>query len=280
MKANPISVGKRIRSKRKEKGLTMVKLGSMIDAPQSAISNWEKGDNLPNNERLVKLADIFDIAVDELLYGISITTKQVRNKLMHDSLEGILVEKLTQFLQDFDNNLFNFKLDIFKQQYFYRLYGRMKQTVYDEENSSTTSKERELVLDIARHILRDLTDELPNIEKDEYSPIFDVVTDLLNGKVKPSDFLDYLITICENIAKSNPVWLEFMLSYKIGQLINDINNFLKNPHYKGMFVMQNGAYTDPNAIIDSIDYGSYKEIQSKLMKVSSFINSNLIDDTF
>lgn len=69
MKANPISVGKRIRSKRKEKGLTMVELGSMIDAPQSAISNWEKGDNLPNNERLVKLADIFDITVDELLYG-------------------------------------------------------------------------------------------------------------------------------------------------------------------------------------------------------------------
>ena len=69
MKANPVEVGKRIRRLRKEKGLTMVTLGKMIGAPQSAISNWEKGDNLPNATRLNKLSEVFEQTIDEILFG-------------------------------------------------------------------------------------------------------------------------------------------------------------------------------------------------------------------
>lgn len=69
MKPNTIEVGNRIRRLRKERGLTMVELGKIVEAPQSAISNWEKGDNLPNPERLTKLSTVFNITVDELLHG-------------------------------------------------------------------------------------------------------------------------------------------------------------------------------------------------------------------
>lgn len=69
MKPINSDVGRRIKNYRKGKGLTMVELGKLIDAPQSAISNWEQGDNLPNPERLLKLSKVFNVSVNEILYG-------------------------------------------------------------------------------------------------------------------------------------------------------------------------------------------------------------------
>ena len=69
MKPSNIDVGRRIKNYRKGKGLTMVELGKLIDAPQSAISNWEQGDNLPNPERILKLSKVFNVPVNEILYG-------------------------------------------------------------------------------------------------------------------------------------------------------------------------------------------------------------------
>ncbi|HFI0682456.1 TPA: helix-turn-helix domain-containing protein [Streptococcus suis] len=78
-----MSVGEKIKQLRKEKGLTMVELGELIGAPQSAISNWEKGDNLPNVGRLKKLADIFGISVEELLGEQTMTTTQLIRNWVH-----------------------------------------------------------------------------------------------------------------------------------------------------------------------------------------------------
>lgn len=61
------SLGNRLKTLRKEKGLTMVQLGEIIDAPQSAISQWESGINRPNINRLKKLANLYGITVEELL---------------------------------------------------------------------------------------------------------------------------------------------------------------------------------------------------------------------
>lgn len=75
-----MSLGQRIRNLRKEKGLTMVELGRLIDAPQSAISNWESDVNLPNVSRLSKLAKLFGITVEELIGDETLnTTQSIRN---------------------------------------------------------------------------------------------------------------------------------------------------------------------------------------------------------
>jgi transcriptional regulator with XRE-family HTH domain len=48
----------------------MKEFGKLVDdAAQSLISRWEKGDNLPNNERLKIIAALGSVTVDELLYG-------------------------------------------------------------------------------------------------------------------------------------------------------------------------------------------------------------------
>lgn len=64
------AVGARIRAIRLDRGLTMVELGELLSAPQGAVSNWERGENLPNKHRLKKIAAIANISVQELLHGV------------------------------------------------------------------------------------------------------------------------------------------------------------------------------------------------------------------
>lgn len=55
---------------RKEKGLTQQGLGDLIHYTDKAISKWERGQSLPNNpETLEKLSQIFEVSIEELLYG-------------------------------------------------------------------------------------------------------------------------------------------------------------------------------------------------------------------
>lgn len=64
-------VGKRIRKIRKDKGLTMEEFGKLFDpiASKGVVSNWENNYNLPNNERLKRIAELGEITLNELLYG-------------------------------------------------------------------------------------------------------------------------------------------------------------------------------------------------------------------
>ena len=62
-------VGRRIKQIRKNKGLNQTDFAKRIGATLPAVSNWETGKNLPNNERLKAIADIGNLTVDELLRG-------------------------------------------------------------------------------------------------------------------------------------------------------------------------------------------------------------------
>ena len=70
MEIDKKALGQRIKSLRKSKGLTMEQFGKLFDnASKGVVSNWEKGSNVPNNERLKMIAEFGEITVDELLYG-------------------------------------------------------------------------------------------------------------------------------------------------------------------------------------------------------------------
>ena len=55
---------------RKSRGLTQVSLSKAIDIPQSTISAWENGVNIPNMADCIKLADFYEITLDELVRGV------------------------------------------------------------------------------------------------------------------------------------------------------------------------------------------------------------------
>lgn len=57
----------RLRSLRKEKKYTQVKLGEMLNYGYTAIANYESGRNQPSIPDLIKIAKIFDVSMDYLL---------------------------------------------------------------------------------------------------------------------------------------------------------------------------------------------------------------------
>lgn len=52
---------------RKDKNLTQRQLGDIIFVTNRTISNYEKNNYLPDVDKIIKLADFFDVTVDYLL---------------------------------------------------------------------------------------------------------------------------------------------------------------------------------------------------------------------
>lgn len=57
----------RLKALRKEKRLTQVKLGEMLNYGYTAIANYESGRNQPSIPDLKKIASIFNVSMDYLL---------------------------------------------------------------------------------------------------------------------------------------------------------------------------------------------------------------------
>ena len=57
----------RLKALRKEKKLTQVKLGEMLNYGYTAIANYESGRNQPSISDLKKIASIFNVSMDYLL---------------------------------------------------------------------------------------------------------------------------------------------------------------------------------------------------------------------
>ena len=69
-KINKKAVGARIKAIRENVGMTMVEFGEWLETTQSSVSNWERGENLPNKYRIKRIATIGKISVQDLLHGV------------------------------------------------------------------------------------------------------------------------------------------------------------------------------------------------------------------
>ena len=76
-------IGKFIKRKRKEIGLTQTELGDKLGVSDKAISKWETGNSLPDIGILKSLSDILGISTSELLNGREDNNKDVKcNKIV------------------------------------------------------------------------------------------------------------------------------------------------------------------------------------------------------
>ena len=62
-----MKIGENIKFQRKALGLTQEKLASLLSGKKSLVSNYENGHSTPDIYTLIKLADIFQITLDELV---------------------------------------------------------------------------------------------------------------------------------------------------------------------------------------------------------------------
>ena len=62
-------IGKNIKKIRSEKGMTQEQLAESLHVTRQAVSNWEQGKTQPDVETLSAMAEVFDVPVEELIYG-------------------------------------------------------------------------------------------------------------------------------------------------------------------------------------------------------------------
>jgi transcriptional regulator with XRE-family HTH domain len=61
--------GDQIRDLRRREGLTQEQLAQRLMVTRQAVSNWERGSNLPDIETLIRIATTFDVSLDRLILG-------------------------------------------------------------------------------------------------------------------------------------------------------------------------------------------------------------------
>lgn len=75
---NPDKISKFIYELRKEKGLSQYQLADMIPITRQAVSKWERGKTIPDSSTLIRLSEIFDVSINELLKGERLENNSIK----------------------------------------------------------------------------------------------------------------------------------------------------------------------------------------------------------
>ena len=92
------AVGKKISTLRKERNMTQMELADLMGVSYQAVSNWERGNSMPDISKLPELAGIFGVTIDELLGSASPLIKSAAENKMDAYLEEnkVSVDELTE----------------------------------------------------------------------------------------------------------------------------------------------------------------------------------------
>lgn len=75
------TLGMMISSLRKEKGMTQLELAEKMRVTDKAVSKWERDLSFPDINSIPKLAEIFEVSVDDLMQVKTNTKKTIgKNK--------------------------------------------------------------------------------------------------------------------------------------------------------------------------------------------------------
>lgn len=87
------TLGMMISSLRKQKGMTQSELAEKMGVTDKAVSKWERDLSFPDITSIPKLAEIFEISVDELMQvKTSTKEKRIKNKvdeIVDTALNGV-----------------------------------------------------------------------------------------------------------------------------------------------------------------------------------------------
>ena len=75
------TLGMMISSLRKEKGMTQLELAEKMGVTDKAVSKWERDLSFPDINSIPKLAEIFDVSVDDLMQVKTETKEDISDHL-------------------------------------------------------------------------------------------------------------------------------------------------------------------------------------------------------
>jgi transcriptional regulator with XRE-family HTH domain len=82
--------GEKLKNERKKKGWSQEELAEKLFVSRQSVSKWENGMNYPSIEVIIKLSDLFEITIDELLRSDEELTEKVikdSKQLAHPKLK-------------------------------------------------------------------------------------------------------------------------------------------------------------------------------------------------
>jgi transcriptional regulator with XRE-family HTH domain len=98
-----MTVGKRIKELRKEKGLTQQNLAELLKITKGSICKYEKGIHEPNIDTLNLLTQIFSCSMDYLLGKTDLKDNKIKNEYMaiveYAKNKNISPEKLDKIIK-------------------------------------------------------------------------------------------------------------------------------------------------------------------------------------
>ncbi|MGX4687619.1 helix-turn-helix domain-containing protein (plasmid) [Vagococcus sp. JNUCC 83] len=83
-----MEIGKMLKEKRAEYELTQEQLSEKIFVSKKTISNWETGKTTPDLDSLIRLANLFDLSLDNLLLeGNKVTKNIIKREKIGEEIE-------------------------------------------------------------------------------------------------------------------------------------------------------------------------------------------------
>jgi transcriptional regulator with XRE-family HTH domain len=79
-----MTLGERLQNLRKENMLSQEKLADLVGVSRQAVSKWETGLSNPDTENMIKLGEIFNLSIDEIIGRVF-----VKNKVPEESSKKI-----------------------------------------------------------------------------------------------------------------------------------------------------------------------------------------------
>jgi transcriptional regulator with XRE-family HTH domain len=64
-----MTIGERIRALRKERGMTQDAAALALDVTRQAVAKWEGNQTAPSTANIMKLAELFQVSFQDLLFG-------------------------------------------------------------------------------------------------------------------------------------------------------------------------------------------------------------------
>ena len=89
-------IGDKLLQLRKEKGYSQEQLANVLNVSRQAVSKWEAGTSIPELEKLILMADIFEVSVDylvrkqsEVLRNVKEVDSSINNTILMEQLDEI-----------------------------------------------------------------------------------------------------------------------------------------------------------------------------------------------
>lgn len=83
-----MTLSERLRQERQARGLSQEQVAAQLDVTRQAVTKWESGAASPSAERLIALASLYGMSLDELA-GLQASSREQSKKILHTNLTCI-----------------------------------------------------------------------------------------------------------------------------------------------------------------------------------------------